>query len=139
LAAIMARQPAQGYNILMILTDGQANDIRQTVDAIVEASKLPLSIVIIGIGKADFSAMEFLDGDETGGLTSSRMVKAERDNVQFVEFSKYERTPHLLAEEVLREIPQQVLDYSKKTGMVPISRAEILGRLPPGEASSPML
>lgn len=33
-----------------------------TVEAIVDASSLPLSIVIVGVGGADFSAMDFLDG-----------------------------------------------------------------------------
>ena len=32
-------------------------DMQQTVDRIVAASKLPLSIVIVGVGGADFSNM----------------------------------------------------------------------------------
>ena len=31
--------------------------MNQTIDRIVEASKLPLSIVIVGVGEADFSKM----------------------------------------------------------------------------------
>ena len=31
----------------------------QTIDRIVEASKLPLSIVIVGVGYADFSKMVY--------------------------------------------------------------------------------
>jgi len=48
------------YYILMILTDGQINDMPQTCDAIVEAALLPLSIIIIGIGSADFTNMNIL-------------------------------------------------------------------------------
>ena len=48
------------YYILMILTDGQINDMPQTCDAIVEAAYLPLSIIIIGIGSADFTNMNIL-------------------------------------------------------------------------------
>ena len=48
------------YYILMILTDGQINDMTQTCDAIVEAALLPLSIIIIGIGEADFTNMNIL-------------------------------------------------------------------------------
>lgn len=48
------------YYILMILTDGQINDMPQTCDAIVEAAYLPLSIIIIGIGTADFTNMNIL-------------------------------------------------------------------------------
>ena len=48
---------AQHYNILLILTDGVINDMQRTIDSIVAGSDLPLSIVIVGVGGADFSAM----------------------------------------------------------------------------------
>jgi len=44
---------------------------KKTINEIVEASKHPLSIVIVGVGKADFSKMNVLDGDDKA-LTSSR-------------------------------------------------------------------
>jgi hypothetical protein len=51
------------YTVLLILTDGAITDSSQTIDAIVQASYLPLSIIIIGVGNADFSQMNILDGD----------------------------------------------------------------------------
>jgi len=45
------------YNILLILSDGQINDMGQTIDILIEAAKLPLSVIIVGIGNADFSNM----------------------------------------------------------------------------------
>ena len=39
-------------------------DKQATVNAIVAASGLPLSIIIIGVGDADFSMMEELDADK---------------------------------------------------------------------------
>jgi len=53
----------QHFNILLIITDGMICDMSQTVDAIVKASDKPLAIVILGVGDADFEAMEVLDGD----------------------------------------------------------------------------
>lgn len=38
-------------------------DMQQTIDKIVYASGLPLSIVIVGVGAANFSSMEKLDAD----------------------------------------------------------------------------
>jgi hypothetical protein len=35
----------------------------QTKEIIVDAAKLPLSIIIAGVGGANFAAMEELDGD----------------------------------------------------------------------------
>lgn len=48
-------QERQQYQVLLILTDGIINDMQQAVDAIVEASALPVSVIIIGVGTADFS------------------------------------------------------------------------------------
>ena len=45
------------------------------------ASNLPLSIIIVGVGNADFEAMEELDGD-TVRLTAPDGRVASRDIVQ---------------------------------------------------------
>jgi hypothetical protein len=42
------------YQILLILTDGEIHDMEQTKNLIVENSNLPTSIIIVGIGNADF-------------------------------------------------------------------------------------
>ena len=55
----------QKYNILLIITDGVINDMQKTIDEIVRGSKLPLSIIIVGVGAADFESMDQLDADET--------------------------------------------------------------------------
>jgi hypothetical protein len=52
------------YHILLIITDGAIHDMQQTKDLVVECSLYPLSIIIIGVGGADFSNMIELDGDE---------------------------------------------------------------------------
>ena len=48
----------------MILTDGIITDFEETKSAIVSASELPMSVIIIGVGDEDFSAMEALDSDK---------------------------------------------------------------------------
>ena len=45
------------YHILLILTDGEIHDMPATKDLVVECSKYPLSIIIVGIGNADFGNM----------------------------------------------------------------------------------
>ena len=52
------------YLVLLILTDGAIHDMRDTIDWIVEGSELPLSVIIVGIGSADFSLMDALDSDD---------------------------------------------------------------------------
>lgn len=74
--------------MLLIITDGEITDLDQTRQSIVNCSKLPMSIIIVGVGEADFKAMEFLDGD-SGVLKSVTGEPAVRDIVQFVPFKQF--------------------------------------------------
>jgi hypothetical protein len=106
------------YNILMILTDGQIDDILDTIELLVKASDMPLSLIIIGIGGADFSRMGFLDAD-IAPLVNKLGVQAKRDFIQFVEYRKFQNDSHKLASEVLRELPSQVEEYYKMKNIQP--------------------
>lgn len=78
------------YQVLLIITDGAITDINDTIGAIVsvscetmlisnlarnvttifpcfkflQASRLPMSIIIVGVGNGDFDSMNVLDADE---------------------------------------------------------------------------
>lgn len=78
--------------------------MQSTIDLIVKACYLPLSIIIIGIGDEDFSNMNILDADDQP-LVSSYGEKMQRDIVQFVPFKKYQNNPFVLREQILEEIP----------------------------------
>ena len=58
MAASHVQRGMKGYTVLLIITDGVINDMAQTKEAIVAASDLPLSIIIVGVGEADFTNME---------------------------------------------------------------------------------
>lgn len=51
------------------------------------ASVLPMSIIIVGVGTADFTLMETLDADTVA--LEANGVKQQRDIVQFVPFNKF--------------------------------------------------
>ena len=52
-----------GYHVLLILTDGAIHDMLETKDLVCELAKFPASLIIVGVGDADFTMMEELDGD----------------------------------------------------------------------------
>ncbi|NXU34122.1 CPNE7 protein, partial [Drymodes brunneopygia] len=79
---------ASQYFILLILTDGVVTDMADTREAIVRASYLPMSIIIVGVGNADFTDMQILDGDD-GVLRSPKGEPVLRDIVQFVPFREF--------------------------------------------------
>jgi Copine len=55
----------QAYTVLLILTDGIINDMDATKNAVVAVNGLPLSIIIVGVGHADFSAMQVREQHDT--------------------------------------------------------------------------
>ena len=65
-----------------------------TRTAVVAASKLPMSLIIVGVGNADFTDMNALDGDD-GVLKSASGEPAKRDIVQFVPFRDFKQVDHL--------------------------------------------
>ncbi|RXN32321.1 copine-4-like protein [Labeo rohita] len=115
----MHTKEAMQYFILLILTDGVITDMADTREAIVHASHLPMSVIIVGVGNADFTDMEMLDGDD-GILRSPKGEPVLRDIVQFVPFRNFKHaSPAALAKSVLAEVPNQVVDYYNSKGIKP--------------------
>lgn len=115
---------ASQYFVLLIITDGIISDMPRTKEAIVEASSLPVSIIIVGVGKAEFEAMEELDGDDV--KLSHHDKYAQRDIVQFVPFRDFMQggvydpaSGVRLAKDVLHELPDQVTEYMEQNNIKP--------------------
>jgi hypothetical protein len=105
------------YTILLVITDGEIHDMEASINCLIKSAFLPLSIIIVGVGSADFANMEILDGDE--GLANSNGQKAERDLVQFVPFRNFHGNQQELAKHVLEEIPDQLVEYMISAGIKP--------------------
>jgi hypothetical protein len=114
--AISAQEEArkkglQAYTILLIVTDGAVSDAQATAASLNQVSDAPLSIVIVGVGDADFSSMQFLDDSSKPG---------KRDIAQFVQFNKHSRDSVALTSETLREIPHQLVGYFQSKSIPPL-------------------
>lgn len=117
------RCPLNQYLVLLIITDGVIHDMDASIQQIVEGADLPLSIIIVGVGKEDFTNMivdmivdyddQILDGDDKRLEYNGKV--ASRDIVQFVAMNDMENlSPEEIAKELLEEIPGQVTDYMEQ-------------------------
>ncbi|KAL3818472.1 hypothetical protein ACJIZ3_004377 [Penstemon smallii] len=107
------------YFTLLIITDGVITDLQETKDAFVMASDVPLSILIVGVGGADFKEMEILDADKGERLESTTGRVASRDIVQFVPFRDLQSGEISVAQSLLAELPSQFLTYMRARGISP--------------------
>ncbi len=84
---------------------------------------MPISIIIVGIGNANFGSMSELDSDV--GLLTANGRTACRDIVQFVPFRDFLRQPDPyrasidLARALLAEVPNQVVAFMKSKNLTP--------------------
>ncbi|KAM7279200.1 hypothetical protein ACFE04_006334 [Oxalis oulophora] len=108
------------YFVLLIITDGVLTDLQETKDALVKASDLPLSILIVGVGNADFTQMEILDADDGRPLESSTGRVAARDIVQFVPMREVQSGRLSAIEALLEELPGQFLNYMRSKDRKPL-------------------
>ena len=113
-------QERQKYTVLLVICDGTLNDMQATIHELVELSGLPLSVILIGVGGADFGDMNALDAD--GKRLTSQGRVACRDLVQFVPMRDFEsKGPFAFSEAVLAELPTQFLQFMEGVHIVPNS------------------
>lgn len=56
---------------MLIISRGDLIDMQSTINAIVEAAKLPISIVLVAVGNADRKKFKILDGETKHALIHS--------------------------------------------------------------------
>ncbi|VDD95422.1 unnamed protein product [Enterobius vermicularis] len=110
------------YFVVLILTRGYIDDLKETVQAIIFASRAPISIVFVGVGEGDFSEIERL------GMAGCRLIyqnrRIDRDMMQFVNQTKlYNAEEQLddvkdaINEAALSQIPWQMTKWMMRNGV----------------------
>lgn len=91
------------HHVLIIITDGKVDILKDTEAALIEASHYPISIIVFGVGDGPFSTMEDFD---------DKLEERKFDNLQFVDWNKYAVDGELVNNEfvldALQELPAQM-------------------------------
>ena len=94
----------------MIITDGITETFDETKRKLGVYSSVPLSVIFVGLGRADFKSMHALC--TTNGSSS-------RPNATFVEYRQHQHDPRSLGKAALRELPGQCVEYFLKASIDP--------------------
>jgi hypothetical protein len=85
------------YCVLLIITDGMVDDVEETQRKLQVYRDLPLSVVIIGVGRADFRRMNILCNQPA--------------KTSFVAFRQHQHDPSSMAKAALENLPHNIVEY----------------------------
>ena len=71
---------SKAFTILFVLTDGDLGQISRDSQAVIDASRFPISICAIGIGSSEYQLLEFFDNN---------LFERIFDNFNFTSFKYY--------------------------------------------------
>jgi len=127
--SIQLSRNEQSYSIFCILTAGAIADLKSAFDVIITASDdAPLSIIFLGVGNGNFSALERICNESyRRRLLHTNGVPISRNIVSFAHFKDYDyskpelmlsKTKEVVAD-ALYNIPEQMISYFTNNGMKP--------------------
>lgn len=103
-AAVRARKYQQTqqrlYSVLLIITDGICQNLQETQRKLHTYSICPLTTIIVGVGRADFTEMHRLD-------SLSKVVTCE--------FRQHQHDPHSMGNYALEALKAQFVEYCIST------------------------
>ena len=111
---------ARNYNVLFIFEREipDSADKQELIDTFIEASYLPLTIIIIGEGKNDFNKLKKLFSSEINEA-SSGMLK-NRENILFTDFyNNFNENEEKLTQWCLEELSKQMIEFYKLVNTSP--------------------
>ena len=107
------------YHVLLIITDGLADEYEETQRKLAVYSTMPLSVVIVGVGQSsDFGRMHQLVQPSVPTSSNSGPLATPRANASFVEFRQHQHDPTALGAAALEHVPAQLCEYMRWRGFV---------------------
>ena len=98
------------YNTLLIFSNNDIFDEKAFVKDLIISSSLPMSIVIVGLGKGPFTKLENIE-QQFLTLRDDEGNKPERKCFRFVSFAKNSKNFQRTAKNSLFDIPEEMVEY----------------------------
>ena len=98
------------YNILLLFTANDVINEKDFVNNLIQSSTLPISVVIIGLGKGPFTNLEKIENDFLN-LTDNEGKKAKRKCSTFISFNKNSNNFQRTVRNSLINIPNEMVEF----------------------------
>ena len=98
------------YNVLLLFANNDINNEKEFYNEIILSSDLPISLVIIGLGKGPFTKLENVEKN-FWNITDNSGNKAKRKNIKFISFNNLGKNYQRTVKNSLVDIPDQMTEY----------------------------
>ena len=98
------------YNVLLLFANNDITNEKEFYNEIILSSDLPISVVVIGLGKGPFTKLENAENNFMK-LTDKNGNKAKRNNFKFISFKKQGNNYQKTVKNSLIDIPDQMIEY----------------------------
>ena len=108
------------YNILLLFANNDIINENEFYNEIILSSTLPISVVIIGLGKGPFTKLENAENNFMN-LTDNNGNKAKRKNIKFISFNSLGKNYQRTVRNSLIDIPGQMIEFLTLKNINPTS------------------
>ena len=102
----------------MVLTNGEIEDIKETINACVRAAVQPMSIILVVLNRNNYVKLRSLECTRQNPLYSADLNNFA-DNIHLVEFEDFVNDTKLLTQKTLAVVPTQIVNYFRGQGIEP--------------------
>ena len=98
------------YNILLIFANNDITDEKEFVKNIIFTSTLPISIIVVGLGKGPYTKIENIEQNFLN-LVDDEGNKPQRKCIKFISFNKQQKNAQSTVKNSLIDIPEKMIEY----------------------------
>lgn len=106
------------YNVLIYLVGGDPDDKEDFIEGLISCSNLPLSIIVIGLGKGPFLQLENIE-DNFMNFKNKEGEQAKRKCFKFVSYNNCGKNLQTTTKNAVVELPSEIIDFLTLNNICP--------------------